>query len=98
MAEPRQNSSRRARASLRDLHTKSSEEGLEQEFNSLDAQRASLRSLSQVKSTKAGRSCRRSMTMAPIRAHDGSPGVATGCWRIFAPARSMWSLSIRSIG
>jgi len=38
---------------------KSSEEGLEQAFNSLDAQREAYR-----KSTRAGRCCRRSMMMA----------------------------------
>ena len=45
---------------------KSSEEGLEQEFNSLDAQRKPARPISRARSTKAGKRHCTDMTMAVI--------------------------------
>ena len=45
---------------------KSTEEGLEQDFNSLDAQREACEAFIKVKSTKAGWPCRPTMTMAAI--------------------------------
>ena len=78
---------------------KSSDEGLEKEFNSLDAQREACEAyiLSQKHAgwVGASRSLRR---RRPVGRHDGASGPASGCSPTSSPARfRSWS-STRSTG
>ena len=68
---------------------KSHEEGLEQEFNSLDAQRESAEHYIQLRGCGAGRLCRIAMTMVVSRAGTWSVRGCAACWQTSTPGRSM---------
>ncbi len=67
---------------------KSTEEGLEQEFNSLDAQRDRPKPMQLRKSTKAGRSFPRPTTMAVSLAATWNDRRSSGYWQTSKPAKS----------
>jgi site-specific DNA recombinase len=88
MVELRQNSSP-ARAKVRcAVYTrKSSEEGLEQEFNSLDAQREACEAYVTVRSTKVGPLSPRCTTKEPIPGARWIAPRCNGCWMTFAASK-----------
>jgi site-specific DNA recombinase len=97
MAEPGQNKSpARARVRCAVYTRKSSEEGLEQEFNSLDAQREACEAYITSQRHEGWTTL---ATLYDDGAYSGWIGRrCNGCWTTFAPARSTWSSSTRSIG
>jgi hypothetical protein len=77
---------------------KSSEEGLEQDFNSLHAQREACEHTSEVSRVKAGACARLRITTAAFPARRWSVPHSNSCWRISKRARSTSWSSIRSTG
>jgi len=77
---------------------KSSEEGLDKEFNSLDAQREACRVLyRQPEGRGLGDAARRPTTMAAFSGGTlGTAGGCSACWPTSKPGWSMWSSSTRS--
>ena len=99
MVEPRQNNSpARARFRCAVYTRKSSEEGLEQEFNSLDAQREACEAYVTSQKHEGWTALATLYDDGPIPAARWIARRCNGCWTTFAPARSTWSSSTRSIG
>ena len=100
MAESEKTPRRPAKRSRCAIYTrKSSDEGLEQAFNSLDAQREACAAF--ILSQK-----HEGWTVLPTLYDDGGfsggtmerPALQDGCWPISRQARSTWSSSTRSTG
>jgi hypothetical protein len=77
---------------------KSSEEGLEQEFNSLHAQREACEAFIKSQRQRGGPFCRRPMTMAGARVATWNGRHCSSCLPRSARARSMSWSSTRSTG
>ena len=74
---------------------KSSEEGLQQDFNSLHAQREACEAYIRSQAARAGASSKPPMTMVGSRAATWSGRPSSSSWPISAPGRSMSSSYIR---
>ena len=77
---------------------KSSEEGLEQGFNSLDAQREACEAYIQSQKAQGWKRDGLPTTTAASPAAMSNARVCSGCWPTSRPSGSRWSWSTRSIG